>query len=451
MTANPQDLGLREQAARVADGTLKPVELVAAALDRERRRGIPLNAACSTFRGDLDAELAHVGRGPLYGVPVGVKDAIALPWRAPHDGTRLPARAIGATASGVARRLRASGALAVIVTNMHQLGIGTTGHISAYGPTRNPVDPTRCAGGSSGGSAAAVAAGIVAGAVGTDAGGSVRVPAAYCGVVGLKPTWGAVPMDGCTGWHSSVGVAGPLARDAGDCRVLAEALMGRRLDPVPADALRVAAVRPFWDDLDPELEQSCRAALALLAGDGEPPVPALADAEHVAAAVMVANGTERLPMQTAEWRRTVLPTLHPTVRGILAAREAVDAGSLQRVLRYRTLLRRRLAELFEQADVLVWPTVPAPAPPLDRPRVTLPSGTVAADLANLRSVGLANLTGIPAITVPCGTTRSGLPVGLMLHARWGREDVLLSAAERLEQLADRAGTATDNRPRSVVP
>jgi aspartyl-tRNA(Asn)/glutamyl-tRNA(Gln) amidotransferase subunit A len=433
--SSPQDLGLLDQAALIAAGEASPADLLDAVRARRAERDRELGAIADVFGGDLGGELAETAVGPLHGVPIGVKEAIALPWRAPHDGTPIAAPAVPAGASGVVRRLRAAGALPLVATRMHQLGIGTTGHVAAGGPTRNPLDPSRCAGGSSGGSAAAVAAGILAGAVGTDAGGSIRIPASYCGVVGLKPTWGAIPLDGCTASYSSVAVAGPIARDAVDCRALAAALLGRPLPPGRPSSLRIALPGALWEDVAPAVHAPCRAAVDRLADAGAEVTEApLSEARHAALAIAVTTGVERLPQLTDVWLSTVFPLLDAGVRGIIKARAMLDAGTVQRVLRLRSLLRRRVSALLADVDLLVAPTVPAPPPPLARPRVSLPSGRTSADLGNLQQVGLANLTGIPAITVPCGRDDDGLPVGLTLHAAWGREALLLDAAERLEGL-----------------
>src|SRR5439155_7346527 len=145
----------------------------------------------------------------------------------------------------------------------------STGHLSAYGPAGNPWDPTRCAGGSSGGSAASVAARMVAGAVGTDGGGSIRFPSAYCGVTGLKLTWGQIPIDGFTHGHLTVGTAGPICRDASDARLLAETLLARPLEARPDARLRLGMPRAqLWNDLDPEVAEACARAGDELRGAG---------------------------------------------------------------------------------------------------------------------------------------------------------------------------------------
>jgi aspartyl-tRNA(Asn)/glutamyl-tRNA(Gln) amidotransferase subunit A len=435
-----QDLTLREQAAAVGSGTADGAALVDEARRRIQLLDGPLRAVVATCDDDaLAAELGAAKPGPLRGVPVGVKDMFSLPWYAPMDGTAVAYKRPGPGLSGVARRLRASGALGVFVTNMHQLGIGTTGHISAHGPGANPWNRDRCAGGSSGGSAAAVAARMIAGAVGTDAAGSVRIPASYCGITGLKPTFGSVPVDGYTGGYSTMSAIGPMTRDADDCLLLGEVLLGRSLAGSVPRGVRIGIpVGPLWDDVEPDVARSCRAAVRTLADDGATLIElALEGIEHVTFAAIVAAGADRLPQLTPDWLKEVFPTLHPTVRGVIKSRLALSANTAHRVGRFRILLRRQLAHTLRSVDVLAWPTVPATAPSIERPQVELRSGRTSPDIATVRHTGLANLTGIPSITVPCGVDRDGLPIGLSLHAGWGQEDLLLALARRYEDTSER--------------
>ena len=167
------------------------------------------------------------------------------------------------------RLLRDAGAVLVGVANQHESGMGTTGTISAYGRHANPWNPTHCPGGSSGGSAAAVAARLVAGSIGSDSGGSTRLPAAYCGVVGLKITYGSVPYDGYFGLGTTFSAPGALCRDAADTRLLTEAMLGRPLGPSDDDRLRVGVVdEPFWSDSDPAVAAACRQAIDAAGWDG---------------------------------------------------------------------------------------------------------------------------------------------------------------------------------------
>ena len=225
--SHPQDLSLREQALAIAAGDLDAKELLDATQERIDERDGDLNSIVARFPEESEKMLASAPAGPLHGVPIGVKDMFALPWRAPRDGSRIDA--IPAGESGVYRLLRDAGAVVVGVTNMHFWGGGATGHISAYGPVGNPWNVEHVGGGSSGGSAAAVGARIVAGAVGTDGGGSVRLPAAFCGITGLKTTNGSVNTDGYTHGYSSMGAIGPMCRDAADARLLGSVLLEREL------------------------------------------------------------------------------------------------------------------------------------------------------------------------------------------------------------------------------
>ena len=162
MSDHPQDLSLREQARAIADGELDATELLEATLARIAERDGPLRSIAESFGSEAAKMLAEAPEGPLHGVPVAVKDMFALPWRAPRDGSVKNPYGIGPGESGLYRRLRDSGAVVVAVTNMHEFGIGSTGHVSAYGPCATPWDVTRCAGGSSSGSASAVGARLVA-------------------------------------------------------------------------------------------------------------------------------------------------------------------------------------------------------------------------------------------------------------------------------------------------
>jgi Asp-tRNA(Asn)/Glu-tRNA(Gln) amidotransferase A subunit family amidase len=319
--SHPQDLSLRDQAAAVASGELAATELLDATLARIAERDGALNSTPVTFPKDSHQMLADAPLGPLHGVPLTVKDMFALPWRGARNGTTV--ELFPPTASAPFRRLRDAGAVVVGVANMHELGMGTTGIVSAYGPTRNPWNVASCAGGSSGGSAAAVAGRIVAGSLGSDSGGSTRLPAAYCGVVGLKVTYRSLPYDGYFGVGTTFSAPGAFARDAADTRLLVEALLAG-----PAAMAR------------------------LMAEAGSPP-PALLNE-------------------------------------------------------------------------------------IDDPWVGLPSGRLPADISNVRQASLANLCGVPAISVPVGLHPSGLPIGLQLLAPWSSEGRLFDAALHLEDATGRA-------------
>jgi Asp-tRNA(Asn)/Glu-tRNA(Gln) amidotransferase A subunit family amidase len=428
---HPQDLSLREQAAAIAAGELDAGELLEATLARIEERDPALNSIAATFPEESAAMLAVAPAGPLYGVPIAVKDMYRLPWRGPRDAT--PRETAPPGESAVFRQLRDAGAVVVAHTNMHFWGGGSTGHVSAYGPIGNPWDPSRCAGGSSSGSAAAVGARLVAGAVGADGGGSIRLPGAYCGVTGLKSTFGAVSHEGYTHAFASVDAHGPFARDAADARLLAEVLYGRELPAGDGAGLRAALVQdPFWTDLDPEVERACREALDASGWVLEE--IALEGAELAQVAAVLRLVLEGLPSIGDD----ELADADPLMRALVKYEKVLPAELLVRADRVRTLLRRSAASAFERFDLLVWPTVPAPAPPLEAPVVELPSGQHPADAPNVRQTGFGNLCGIPGITVPAGLHSSGVPIGLQLQAAWGRDAVLLDAAEHLERATARA-------------
>ena len=428
--SHPQDLSLREQAAAIASGELDPKELLHATLERFEERK-ELNAVVATFPEESERMLAEAPRGPLYGVPLGFKDQFQLPWRGPRDATGLD-QMLPPGESGIFRLLRDAGAVIAGVTNMHWLGAGSTGHVSVYGPVGNPWNPEHCGGGSSGGSAAAVGGRLVAGAVGADGGGSVRLPAAYCGVTGIKPTFGAVPQDGNVHGYSPLDALGPFGRDAADTRLLGDVLFGKTHAPGDASGLRVGVVRsPFWEDIDPEVEAACSSALAATGWQ-------LADAElEGARLVRIATVVHLIQDGMPDFGMEVLLPGDLVTSALTKYASLLPAELMVRADRVRSLARRSAAQLFERFNVLAWPTIPAPAPRIDNPMVELPSGTTPADRANVRQSGFNNLTGLPGISVPVGFHSSGLPLALQLTAPWREEARLFDAAEHLENATDR--------------
>jgi Asp-tRNA(Asn)/Glu-tRNA(Gln) amidotransferase A subunit family amidase len=433
---HPQDLPLREQARRIAAGELDPGELLEATLERIERENDRLRAVAETFPEQSRAMLAAAPPGPLHGVPVTMKDMFSLPWRGYRNGTR---REIGAaTASGPFRRLRDAGAVVVGVDNQHELGLGTTGIASAYGAVANPWNPAHCAGGSSSGSAAAVAARLVAGSVGSDSGGSTRLPAGWCGVVGLKVTYRSLPYDGYAGLNSTLSGPGAFGRDAGDTRLLLEALLDRPLPVGDGAGLRVGLVRrPFWEDVDPAVEAACRDAIAAA---GLPAREVELPFAELAAPAGAVRASSELGIAVPD---EVLGELDPLTRGLMTYGALQPARRLVRADRVRARLRRGVRDLFTSCDLLAWPTNAAPAPPIEAPLLQLPSGPSLPDAPNVRQAVLANLAGVPGVSVPVGLSGDGLPIGLQLLSPWGEEGRLLDAAEALE---DAGGSWADRAP-----
>ncbi len=436
------DSPLREQAAAVSGGDADPGELLEAALARIEERNPAVNAIVDTFPAESQRMLADAPRGPLFGVPVTIKDEWPLPWRAERLGAAQhlgPAPSPGE--SGPYRALRDAGAVIVGVANMHEYGAGSTGHISAFGPARNPWDTERCPGGSSSGPGAAVAARLVAGAVGADGVGSIRYPAAYCGVTGLKPTFGRSTMLGHHVPQTATIVSGPLCRDAADCRLLGGVLFGEVLAGQEPAGLRIGVVPgELWDDCDPEVASACREAVEALRGatGGTLSEVDFEGREHVLIASVLLGQTEELADATPKRIAALGEEVSLVARALLRYRLLIPAVAMAKARRVRTVVRHSLAEVFEGVDVLAWPTVAAPAPPLDNPTVEVPSGAYPADYVNPRQGGIANLAGVPAISVPVGRSSEGLPIALQLIAPWGRDERLLDAAEALEGATDRA-------------
>ena len=431
------DLPLRSQAEAIASGEADPAELLDATLARIEQRNPPLNAVVETFAERSREMLAEAPQGPLRGVPIVIKDEWPLPWRAERFGSAELLSPTAPAESGPYRALRDAGAVIVGVGNMHELGSSSTGNTSVYGPAHNPWDTERCPGGSSSGPAASVAGGLVAGAVGADGLGSIRFPAAYCGLTGLKPTFGRSAMEGHHRAEVTTAiVSGPLCHDAADCRLLGGVLYREQLQPGRAEGLRIGIVRdPVTDDVAPEVADACELAIRGILEEtgGELVEVELPDIEAgTLAAILIVNG-EAMEGVTPSRLNDLDPGISPINRGFMKYRMLLPAAALLKSRQLRALMRRRLVDVFEQVDVLAWPTVPAVAPPLEAPLVELPSGTLTADQANSRGAGLANLTGIPGISVPVGLGEGRLPIGLQLQAAWGRDELLLDAAEALER------------------
>src|SRR5215211_3312771 len=372
------DRPIRDQAAAIADGGADAAEVLDAALRRIEGRDPALNSIVDTFPDQSRRMLAEAPRGPMFGVPVAIKDEWPLPWRAQRLGAAQyvgPAPAPGK--SGPYRALRDAGAVIAGVANMHEYGSGSTGHISAFGPARNPWDTDRAPGGSSSGPAAAVAARLVAGAVGADGVGSIRYPAAYCGLTGLKPTFGRSTMAGHHVPQTTTIVSGPLCRDAADCRLVGGVLFGGVLRDGRADGMRIGVVPgELWDDCQPAVREACRGALDLLrdATGAEVAEVDFEGREHVLIASVLVGQTEDIAHMTPERIEALGDDVSLIARALLRYRMLIPAVAIAKAGQVRTLVRRSLAALFERVDVLAWPTIAAPAPRLEDASVELPSG-----------------------------------------------------------------------------
>jgi len=373
-------------------------------------------------------------------VPVLIKDEWPLPWRAETVGAAaVPGVTTQPGESGPYRALRDAGAVIAGVANMHELGSSSTGNTSVYGAAHNPWDLERCPGGSSSGPAASVAGGLVSGAIGADGLGSIRYPSAYCGLTGLKPTFGRSAMGGHHIANTETIVSGPLCRDAADCRLLASATFGEELPAAEPTGLRIGVVRdPYWADSAPGVREACESALESLrdAVEGEIKELSIPDQDLILPAAVLVAQAEEAGHLTPENLNALPEELSVINRGVLKLRGLIPGSLTARSFLARAQARRNLAALFSEVDLIAWPTVPAVAPPLTDPTIELPSGPTSADAGNARQGVLANLTGVPGANLPVGLD-DGLPVGLQLLAAWGSDALLLDAAEALERATDR--------------
>ncbi|MGH3796281.1 MAG: amidase [Pseudonocardiaceae bacterium] len=382
----------------------------------------------------VDAD--EVRDGPLSGIPVAVKDLIDVAGLPTRCGSAVLADAAPArTDAAVVAGLRAAGAVVVAKTHTHEFAYGPTGDVAVQGPCHNPHDPERITGGSSSGSAAAVAAGLVPLAVGTDTGCSVRIPAALCGVVGLKPGLGALPTTGVFPLSETCDHVGLLGRDVGMIAVAFGALTGRRLDPSASVRGTVVGrpADPYWRVYDPEITAAVdRGAAALVAAGCELREVWLSGIEELAATYPVIVGAEAYATH-ARWLAERPYDYQPaTAARLRAAAEHTAAGY---VTAQRT--RRRLAGeltarmLAEGIDLLLLPTTPLRATPIGAEQVDAPDGTRVTVWPALLSLTLPfNLLGWPAVSVP-GPGVPGLPAGVQVVAVRGAEQAALAVATRI--------------------
>ncbi|MET7275615.1 amidase [Streptomyces flaveolus] len=451
----PYELTLTSAAEAIRTRRLSPVELVDSVLDRAREVQ-PLFGAYVTLTADRARRSAREAereaaagrlRGPLHGVPMGLKDLIDVAGTATTASSRVRAGHRARQDSTVAARLAAAGAVLAGKTHTHEFAYGLT-----TPQTRNARDRSRVAGGSSGGSAVAVAAGAATFALGTDTGGSIRVPAALNGVVGLKPTYGLVPRHGVTSLSWSLDHVGPLTRTVEDAALVLAVLAGHDpRDPASlpgpgADhrpgtgatdltGLRVGVPRTYYfDHVDPEVEAAVRQAVRRLEDLGA----RLVDVDiPMARYVQATQWGLMVPEATAYHEQTLRssPGLYEDdVRVLLEAGELMPAGDHLRAQRARTLMRQEWAGLLRRVDVVAAPTVPVTAVPAGQEHVTWPDGTVeSVSDAYVRLSAPANITGVPALTVPVGLDRDGLPIGMQLLGRPLDEATVLRVGHAYER------------------
>jgi aspartyl-tRNA(Asn)/glutamyl-tRNA(Gln) amidotransferase subunit A len=476
VAGDPTRLTIHDLVEAYRAGDTTPTEATRAYLERIDRHDGTLRAYLAVGRERALAQ-AHaaderyrkgIPRGPLDGVPVALKDNLCTRDAPTTCGSRILDGFVAPYDATVVTRLREAGAVLLGKTNLDEFAMGSSTEHSAFGPTRNPWDPSRVPGGSSGGSAAAVAADLAAAALGSDTGGSVRQPAAFCGVVGLKPTYGRVSRYGLVAFASSLDQIGPLAKDVLDCALLLEAIAGpdpldstALADPVPRYAAALTGdvhglrfgvpAEYFGPGLDREVEAAVREAIGVLEKLGavtrEVSLPTTDYGIAVYYLIAPAEASSNLARydgvkygRREPGAKDVVEMVSRTraagfgaevQRRIMLGTYALSAGYYEayygRAQKVRTLVRRDFERAFGQVDLIVAPTTPSVAF-----RHGEKEDPLAMYLNDVFTVG-ANLAGLPAVSVRCGFTAAGLPVGLQLIGPPLAEERVLRAAHAYER------------------
>ena len=417
-------LSIADARRQLASRQLSAIDLTEAYLARIRGGNDDLKAfvTVTAVRARSDARRARAS-APLGGIPIAHKDLFETAGVRTTAGSLLYASHIPTRDAALVSALARSGTVLLGKTNTHELGGGVTTINPFYGTTKNPVDGLRVAGGSSGGSAAAVAAHLAAAATGSDTGGSVRIPAALCGCVGFKPTFGRLSTAGLLGACPTFDHAGLLARSVEDISLLFSALVGTTRPTAPSRTLRVGVARGFFfDGLQPDVARAVERALDRIRETGASVVdrdlPITGTTMSRAFDPIVA--TEIWARYGADWRSR--PRAFSDAFAAFFADAPPTATQVASARHARLEFQRDVDRVFDDVDVVVTPTVPVTAPAI--------AGPIDAGLI-LRNTWPFNAARTPAITVPCGTDAPGLPVGLQIAARIGADAALLDAAQRV--------------------
>jgi aspartyl-tRNA(Asn)/glutamyl-tRNA(Gln) amidotransferase subunit A len=442
------DLTISEAAELLRQKKISPVELTSACLDRIERLNPVLNAFI-TFTDEAAMAQARVAedeiqrghwRGPLHGIPIGLKDLIDTAGVLTTCGSELFADRVPTEDAEVVRRLKNAGAVVLGKQNLQEFAYGGTSVSSYYGAVHNPWNLNHIAGGSSGGSAAAVAAGMCFGALGTDTGGSVREPAAFCGIVGLKPTYGRVSTRGVFPLSWSLDHVGPICRSVRDAAIMLEVIAGYDVQDVtsvdwPTEEyvnalsgktdMRIGVVRqPFFTDIDMAIQSAMNEAIEVIRSMSSrvievdlPSVPTGVQAPEVYAVHKKYYADS--------------PELYlPWMRERLAQAATADTGAYVEDRFALERVRRTVNEVFAEVDLLITPTTPVPPITIEEALKMAPSLAGEVWLRNTRPF---NCYGLPTISIPCGFTNSGLPIGLQIAGPRFAERRVLAFAHAFEE------------------
>jgi aspartyl-tRNA(Asn)/glutamyl-tRNA(Gln) amidotransferase subunit A len=431
-----------EAAALVRRKSVSPVELTRACLERVEKLNRELNAFVTVMADQafdaartLEAE-ARSGkwRGPLHGIPIGLKDLYDTAGVKTTAASRQWADRVPSQDAIAVRRLKAAGAIVLGKLNMDEFAYNFTGETSSFGTSRNPWNTRRSPGGSSGGSAVAVAAGMCFGALGSDTGGSIRLPAAFCGITGLKPTYGLISAEGVAPLAWSLDHVGPMCRTARDASLLTEALSGKPLREAAVSVRRVRLGIPravFYESVDPEVESALNdaaATLARLAGRVQDvTLPALARSRELPD--LPETYIRIISAEAYAFHRDILSAhpqrYNPGTRKSIEGGAAVTAADYILARQEMDRLRATSGEMFRDVDLLITPTAAGAAFEFGERR-----------LIYLRNTAPWSLLGLPAVSIPCGFTAAGLPIGMQITGAAGRDDAVLAMASAYQRVTD---------------
>ena len=444
--------GIAALSHRIRGRELSPVELTQDCLSRIEKSDPALNAFITIMEESAMAEaraaeeeISHgLWRGPLHGIPITLKDLIDTARVRTTSASALHEKRVPEKDAFIVLRLREAGAVIVGKNNLHEFAYGGSSLVSHFGEVHNAWDVARIAGGSSGGSATAVAAGMCCASIGTDTAGSIREPAALCGCVGLKPTYGRVSSRGVIPLAASLDHVGPLTASVEDAAIVLQAIAGYDASDVTsaevpvtdyvsvlkegAKTLRVGVPREYFlEDLDPEVAAAMGHALMGIK-------TLVADVKDVRVEVP-RDRTLQAAESYAYHAESVAknPELYQaeTLRRIRTGEKVTAAEYIER-RRELEMARRTIREVFADVDLLVMPTTPIPAPTIEELKAN-PEVLRPAELKLLRNTRPFNVWGLPAISIPCGFTQAGLPIGLQIAGLHWREDLVLRLAHAYEQ------------------
>lgn len=427
-----------------------PSEAVEAALARIEGNGdkaVFTKVFAEQARADARALEERAGRGqggvgpdhmPLWGTTVTIKDLMSIKGYRMTGGTTAVTWPEAKQDALIVDRLRRAGAVVIGAVNLHELAFGTTGENPHFGTVANPAAPGRLTGGSSSGSAAAVGFDMSTFSIGTDTGGSIRIPAACCGVVGLKPSFGLVPSDGAFPLGYSLDHLGPLTKSVTEAAVILDVLTGRpgaysRGIETPLEGLRIGVPREYFPVAQPDVRDAYERALQRAEAAGTRLVPiSLPHIERAPAAYLGSSGAEAI---TIHYHTLVHhgDKLGADVRVRLAAALFIPAYARIKAQQLRTLIFDELAAAFHDVDVIATPSLPIVPPPVGTATVQVQDAEMPTPAAFLRNACPFNLTGLPAISIPNGTDRDGVPIGLQLVGAYNDDAKLLQAARAFER------------------